>query len=169
MITLLLATALLAGGGAEAPPLSYDCDTAEGAFSQLKQVQPGPSYRITGRISAHRLRQHDRWVPVATVRADAADGTMEVALQLVAPHRPDGPLDVFLVTRAGKSEPEQKLLGHAEIGGELPFELAVDRGKVRARIGSLNGDAKASLGSGASVGVSCSTGEFLFNDLRLSR
>src|SRR5438309_1887264 len=127
MITFLLATALLAGGGAEAPPLSYDCDSAEGAFSELKQVQPGPSYRVTGRISARRLRQHDRWAPVASVRADAADGTMDVTLQLVAPHRPDGPLDVFLVTRAGKGAPEPKLLGHAQIGEELPFELTVDR------------------------------------------
>jgi hypothetical protein len=145
--------------------LRFDCDTAEGVFSDLKQVQPGPSYRIAGRISAIRLRLHEHWEPAGTLTVTAADGKMAVSLQIVAPKRPDGPLDLLLLVNAVGQPEQQKLLGQAPIGEELPFELVVEAGKASARIGTMHAEAQAGVGTGGTASASCSTGEFLFTDL----
>jgi hypothetical protein len=153
-------------GSAGALPLRFDCDTAEGNSSELRATQAGPSYRIRGQLTARLLRVHPRWQPTASVIVASADHKVVVALQMTAPKRPEGPLDLFLSGPGGDDRPRIEL-GQAAIGEKLPFELVVAGGKATARIGDRRAEVAAAVGAGAQVSVSCSTGEFLFEDFTL--
>jgi hypothetical protein len=151
-------------GSAQAAPLSYDCDTGAGRFSELKQVQPGPAYRISGRIAANELARHERWAPGSNITIESADEQNRVSLRILAPMQ-KAPLDVVLeITKAGKTETQA--LGRVGLSQELAFVLAFADGRVRAEIGTMRGEAPLAIGAGASVSVVCSTGNFHFNDLR---
>ncbi|HEY5723037.1 MAG TPA: hypothetical protein VIT45_12015 [Allosphingosinicella sp.] len=167
--SLLAAIASFAAlaGPAQAAPFSYDCDTGAGRFSELKQVQPGPDYRISGRISANELATHKRWAPGANLTIESADKSVRASLRILAPTR-KAPLDVVLeTTKDGKTETQT--LGRIGLSQDLAFVLAVAGGQVRAEIGSMRGDAPISIGAGGSVSTVCSTGNFHFEDLRFEQ
>ena len=42
--------------GAMAAPLYYDCDTNEGSYSELAQIQSGPNYHVRGTITPLQVR-----------------------------------------------------------------------------------------------------------------
>jgi hypothetical protein len=159
------AAALIAlAGSAQAAPFSYDCDTGAGRFSELKQVQAGPDYRISGRISANELAMHKRWAPGANLTIESADKKNRVSLRILAPMQ-KAPLDVVLeISRDGQKE--EKALGQVGLSQELAFVLTVTGGQAHAEIGSMRGEGPIAIGSGASVSTVCSTGNFHFEDLR---
>ena len=164
-LPVVAALATLASA-ADAAPLSYDCDTTPGHYSELKQVQSGPAYRISGRIAANELATDKRWAPGANVMIESADGQTRAGLRLLAPTR-RAPLDVVLsITKAGKTDVQT--LGHVGLSEELAFVVTVAEGRARVEIGTMRGEAPVDIGAGASVAVVCSTGNFHFNDLRFS-
>jgi hypothetical protein len=166
LLPAMAAVAALAGP-AHAAPLSYDCDTAAGHFSELKQVQSGPDYRISGRISANELAMHKRWAPGANITVESADKAVRASLRILAPEQ-KAPLDVVLETRKdGKTETQT--LGKIGLSQDLTFVVTVSGGQVRAEIGTMRGEAPTAIGAGASVSVVCSTGNFHFDDLRFEQ
>jgi hypothetical protein len=152
-------------GSAHAAPLSYRCDSGPGRYSQLKQIEPGPSYRASGRISANELGKHKHWAPGGSIVVESADKQTSAALKLAAPAW-RAPLDVLLQIRKGETL-ETQALGQIGLGQELSFVMTVADGRVQVEIGAMRGEASIALGAGASVGVGCSTGNFQFEDLRL--
>ena len=151
-------------GPAHAAPFSYDCDTGGGRFSELKQTQSGPDYRVSGKISANELGRHERWAPGSNVTIESADGKTRASLRVLAPTR-KAPLDVVLaITKDGKTE--EQTLGQVGLSQELAFVMSVADGRARAEIGTMRGEAPIAVGTGASVSVVCSTGNFHFDDLR---
>lgn len=162
--------AILASAVPSAPAssalLSYDCDTPSGRFSELTQVQPGPSYRIAGRVAAHELRPDKRWPSVAAIRVESADEQVRIMIEVTAESGADGPLALSLRTIDGL-ENEVRLLGEAPVGDALAFSLVVADGKARIEIGGRRGEAPADVGPSATVGVGCSTGSFRFEQLTL--
>ena len=158
-----LAAAVAMTGSANAAPFSYDCDTGGGRFSELKQTQPGPNYRISGKISANELGRHERWAPGSNITIESADGKSRASLRVMAPTR-KAPLDVVLaITKDGKTE--NQALGQIGLAQELAFVVTVADGRVRAELGTMRGEAPIAVGTGASVSVVCSTGNFHYNDL----
>jgi hypothetical protein len=151
---------------AAAAALSYDCDTASGSFSELKQSQAGPSYRVSGRITARQLRVDKRWLPAGNVAIASADQKVFVMLKLSGLKRPKGPLEVILVNVDGGRKTQQ-VLGQIGLNETLSFTLSVQGSTARAEIGRMGGDTVAAIGPGGSVGITCSTGDFMFDDLKL--
>jgi hypothetical protein len=166
ILLLAMAAAAAVTGPANAAPMSYDCDTAPGRYSELKQTEPGPAYRVSGRIAANELAMDKRWVPVGNIVIESADGKNGARLRLFAPTR-RAPLDVVLSTNIG-DKVETQTLGQVGLSQELAFSMTVADGRVKVEIGTMRGEAAIEMGAGASVGVTCSTGNFHFDDLRLS-
>ena len=152
--------------GADAAPLSYDCDTAPGRYSELKQVQSGPAYRISGRIAGQRA-----WQGQALGAGGQCHGRerRQPESRDAATHRsqPEGTAGRGPEHHQGGPDGVQTL-GHVGLGEELAFVLTVGEGKARVEIGSMRGEAPVDVGAGASVTIVCSTGNFHINDLRFS-
>ncbi|HEY5720974.1 MAG TPA: hypothetical protein VIT45_01500 [Allosphingosinicella sp.] len=167
LLALLALLALTACAPAAAPgpaPLSYDCQTPTGRLSELDQVQPGPSYRISGTIRADELRADSRWESAGNIFVESADEQDRVMLQLVSPDRGER-LRIVLRTHHGEKQ-EARPLGAIAVGEEVPFVLAVDGGRAKAEIGALEAEAAVDPGTSARVGVGCAGGSFRFGELR---
>jgi hypothetical protein len=164
LVALALAACSPAAPPVSAPPLAWDCNTPAGRLSELEQVQPGPAYRISGRIRADDLTDDGRWEPAANIFVESADEQDRVMLQLIAPER-RSPLRIVLRTHHGEKQ-EVRTLGTIALGEEAAFTLTVERGRARAEIGTIKAEAAADVGEAARVGVACATGSFRFDELR---
>ncbi len=160
-----IAAAALWAGMAAAPaaavPINYDCDTAPSSYSMIDLVQPGPDYRITGRITPVQWRRGP-WQPVATVGLISSDNRNVVALRIA--RTGGGPAAITLQSMV---KGDQRLTDAGTVGlkQQVPFELALVNGKATLRVGAKSVTTEMVLGAGAKVQVTCSTGQFMFKDL----
>ena len=160
--TALAAMLLGAGHAAWARPLTWDCDTGEGNFSLLQTTQEGPAYRISGRVSAVVLRDDPRWVPSATVWIDAAgDDWVAIRISRTRPNQ----LEVRLSWRTGGQVQERSFATLAP-ATEVPFELRLSpAGEATARFGEAQATTRFLPRPNGTVALTCSTGEFLFENV----
>lgn len=165
---ILWAAAILTGlgSGAVAAPVSYDCDTAAGAFSEIRQKQDGPSYAVAGKMGPRQLRAHERWLPTVRIWVEAADGRTSTALQLV-PEVRGGTVFAIVVTSSDGDKKGRTGLGKITLGETLAFSIRAGSEGVRVEAGGKSNLIPVAIGVGGQVGVSCSTGEFDFETLDL--
>ncbi len=165
---LRLAAAILAGFGsaAAAAPFSYNCDTAAGSLSEIKQEQNGPAYAVAGKIGPRQTRTHERWLPTAMVRVEAKDGARFVTLQLVPQVRGGTTFAIVAASTNGDKKGRAEL-GKMELNETLAFTIRAGRESVRVEAGGKSIVFPVAIGAGGHVAVSCSTGEFDFGTLDL--
>jgi hypothetical protein len=148
--------------GAHAASIKFDCDTAAGAFSEISVPQSGPAYRIAGSVSARKYRVDGQWAPAATVGLMSADGKSSGAIRLQAP---TGRGAVELVVQSRKNGKDYgTVVGTLKKEEVATFSLEAVDGKMTIRTAGKTFDGP-DVGIGASVNVTCSSGEFLFENL----
>jgi len=155
---------LAAGSAAAAAPLTYDCDTNEGSFSELSQVQAGPAYHVRGTITPLRWAEDRRWAPSAQARLE--NGSRSIAVRIMrAPREPQATFSIE-VTDGG--EPQTTVLGRVGLNEALPFDLSLAAsGDAAVQVGTERRTFHLDLGPNAKASVVCSTGDFLFGELDL--
>lgn len=178
-ISLLLAPAAWA---AQKPGISYDCDTAADHFSELILPAPEGAFVVSGRVQVNKIAPIGKYVPLTRIAVaqpatapggDVADmaGFVLTALpgKSIDPKIKDDKLVVQFVTwdeRSGSSQQKHDPFGLAAIGEKLDFSLAFAGGTVTARVAGQ--ERQFALKAQAPVvRLICSTGEFLFTDLRI--
>lgn len=149
---------------AAAIPIRYNCDTAAGAVSTIDLAQTGLAHRITGRFSALNFRKHSEWFPVANVRLLSADRKNAVGLRIQR-KTPNAPIELVLQTYIGGKEEQHTTLGALGVGDSARFVIEVTAGKARVQAGGRSIEVNTLIDTSAVVHVSCSSGEFLFEDL----
>lgn len=163
----LLAAVLFAGWGSSAgaaTPLQWACDTPEGAYSELAQVQAGPAYRVRGAVSWLQSRSHRRWAPSAQVRIENGERSRSIAVRVSGVH--GQPQFALEVESSNGGETSRQALATAARDQAVPFEIQVSAtGQAVVTIGGQSATAQVDLGPGARVTAVCSTGEFLFTGL----
>lgn len=158
--------AIAAGGSAAAAPLAYDCDTAAGAFSQIKQIQPGPNYRIAGKVIPRQTRNHERWLPSAQVRIERPGRRTAAAIRILPEQRGGKTFAVTAEAMLDGKESET-VLGRIRLDETLAFSLIASADGVVVTAGGQSSKLPVVLGRGAEILVICSTGEFDFEILDL--
>ena len=140
----------------------YNCATAAGFFSSIEFSQPGPRYRITGDVAAKYYRTTGRWLPVANVRLVSADKSDFGGIRLqVQNYR--GPVEVVVQTRV-QGKDRSTIVGTIKKAEFAPFSLEVVDGKMIIHAAGKEFDGPE-IGAGGTVHVSCSSGDFLFENL----
>jgi hypothetical protein len=162
----IVAALVLGHGTAQAAPVNYDCDTNEGSYSELSQVQAGPDYHVRGTIRPLQVRAHERYLPSAQIRLENAAETEAIAVQLVGRQGTDQ-FDILVTLGAGPSATLARTsIGTLRLNQSVPFDLAVSSaGEASVRIGVERRTFRVALGAGAKLSVICSTGEFEFSGL----
>ena len=162
--TLLAGFGLLGASGAQAAPIHYDCDTNEGSFSVIEQVEAGPVYHVRGSITPLQWRTHERWLASAQIRLENADGSRSIAVQVI--RAPSAERADFGVQSRNGGEPSTIGLGQVGLNEHLPFDLSVlPSGDAVVIMGAERRVFHLDLGRNAKMSVLCSTGEFEFGDL----
>lgn len=160
-LTLVLACAA-ASNVVAAKPAKFDCDTASGSYSEFDFPQSGSNFHISGSVSAKKYRLNDDWYPVANVRLISADKQSFGGIRLQVPEG-SGPAELIVQVKVGGKEygTSAGFFGKDEVAS---FSLDVVEGKMTIRTGE-RAFAGPEIGQDASIQITCSTGEFLFENL----
>lgn len=179
-IELLAAAALaFASCSAGAQTLDHDCDAAAGHSSELKRIQAGGSFAVTGTIEPRALYRNDADAADATgsIWLRAPDGSwsaqIEIGRLVSDDELTDREMFASLNTIAGETETAGEF-GVVELGKTYGFSLIVAGGHGRA---TLEGDyvpleSKTSTfevpaTDGAVASIVCAGGAFRFRNLDL--
>ena len=162
--------------------ISYDCDTAPGRFSLLKLPSPGGPFTVSGQVEVVRIAEDKQWGPIARLQlvqgksldTDPKPNAVGFSLLALKAKRvnPDVKDDKLVVqflewneTVEG-TEKQYEPFGMSTNGGKIPFSLTFDGAKVDLQLACQN-KTLPFADSRPTVRILCSTGEFVFSDLRI--
>jgi hypothetical protein len=144
-------------------PLTYDCDTAAGSYSELSQPAASSKYSISGVLTARKLRTDERWAPSATVTVKTSDSD-RLSLQLIAADGTATQLQLLIRNVIDGKESTQPI-GVVPVNQAVPFTIFVDGVAANFEAGGRTFNLNVPAGGTRTVSVACSTGEFLFERL----
>ena len=144
-------------------PLSFSCNALPGEISAMDGQLPA-STAITGNLRALQMRHDKNLRPVATVRL--ASKKDFVALQ-VTPVEPNS--DTFTVfVRNGDSKDEERVgLGEVTLNQTMPFAIARNGKDVVVSASGQTVSIRQPFRGNPVISVSCTTGHFLFDNVRV--
>lgn len=159
---VMFAAAWTLPASAQGMSAKFDCDTAAGAFSELAFSQPGPTYHISGSLTAKQYRFDDQWIPVANVRIVSADKQTFGGIRLQAPSG-SGRLELVVQSKV-QGKDYGAVVGSFGKGEAATFSIDVENSKMTIRVAGKT-FAGPDMAAGSGVSVTCSSGQFLFEKL----
>lgn len=149
---------------ADAAPMRFDCDAMDGANTEIAQTQDGPAYRLRTRISPKRAGKHRDWRANALILIRSADEKAYVGVRMAASvSKPQG-YSVLLETVLG-GEHKQFNVTTVKLGDTVDASIDIKGGSARVEVAGQVADLAFPTGKGAVISASCSTGQFIFDDL----
>jgi hypothetical protein len=163
-VSVLAATsASLSASEAAAPrTASFNCDAVPGEVSAMDQTHLGAARAISGNLRAIEARHDNNLQPAATVKL--ASRKDFVALQIV-PTEPNSQNFVVFVRNGDAQEEERTILGEVLLNQSMPFSIAQNGKNVTVTGAGQTISVRQSFRGAPSLGVTCSTGHFLFDNV----
>lgn len=166
------------------PAITYDCDTAASHFSELVLPAPAGSFTVTGQLQVNQLPPFDKFAPITRLMvvpgnivpggsvADTAGFSLNaLPAKMVDKSVTDDKLMLQFVnwnaTHNNKAE-DFKPFGFAKAGDKLPFTLTYDGAAVTLSVAGEKTSLPLKVAD-PMVRIVCSTGEFLYTDLRIEK
>jgi len=164
---------------ASAAGITYDCDTATQHYSELVLPAPGQAFSMTGNVQMRTMADIKKFAPLARVHISSASepgqspdlyaGFKLLALPLDKRKAPNGAeaVEMLSFTVKGKEDESLPMSMLRTPGTTQPFKLTYNGSEV---VVNLDGEARSYPLKMAEpvVRVICSTGEFLFTDLKIT-
>lgn len=166
----LVAILTAAGAGLSAPQaaapqsLSFSCDAAPGEVTAMADHLPATATFISGDFRALQIRQDNNLSPAATVKL--ASRKDFVALQMT-PIEPNSRTFLVFVRNGDGHEEERTMMGEVRIDQSMPFRLARHGKDVVVSAAGQTVTVRQSFRGAPNIGVSCSTGKFLFENVQV--
>ena len=160
---LIALAALVVSHPAAAEPVYYDCDTPGGKYSEIMLTQAEAAHRVRGTITPMELRAAADWFPTATVYVQSKDKRDLVSVQLMNRSGKTLAVSVSLV-QSGKVRKAE--LGAIKINQAVAFDIYLPAsGEGFVQLAGKKIPVGITLGAGAKVSVTCSSGHFRFDPL----
>ena len=159
-IVILAAAGFGATGAAAPQTLSFNCDAVPGEVSAMDQTRLAAATAISGNLRAVEMREDHNSQPAATVKL--ASRKDFVALQL-APTEPNSGRFVVFVRNGDAKEEERTILGEVALNQSMPFSVTQSGKDVIIVAAGQTVSVRQRFRGPPSMGVSCSTGHFLFD------
>lgn len=169
---------------AQQPGIRYDCDTAANNFSDLVLPAPAGPFVVTGKVRLQRIAKSKDYVPLTRIRIaepepDPAENAERWAGFNISaiPAKALGmekkfakPIVQFLGwdEGVGGKAIENAPLGPLDDAESLAFSLSYDGVAVVTQIAGQERRVASVMGNPV-VRIICSTGEFLYTDLRIEK
>lgn len=180
-LKLLFSATLLGAADASSTGIIYDCDTASGRFSSLVLPVPSAPFTVQGKVQLREIADMGKWAPGSrlTIIGGAAEpgnvpsegaGFLLAALPAKMVEKRAGKGVVQYLQWQENRFDGQIMSGPFDIRPakqELAFSMRYDGKTVSMAIGGQQ--KSVTLVSPASaVRIICSTGEFLYTDLKIT-
>ena len=181
MIKYLAVTAVAfltatAAGNAADRPITYDCDTAPGHFSELVLPAPAGAFTVSGNLSARAIAKDKQWAPTAKLLISpppkspglGTDDYAGVTLTALPGKSVNVKMDVVqYLSFTTKGRDGEIIAGTFSAPGTAqPFGLSYDGRSVVVTVGSERRTYLLATTEPV-VRIVCSTGEFLFTDIQV--
>jgi len=165
-IGVLAATAAGFSASEAAAPqtMSFNCDAPPGELSAMDQNRLAGANAISGNLRAIEGREDSNLDPTATVRF--ASRKDFVALQL-APSSHNSGRFVIVVRQGDAQQEERTLLGEVGLNETMPFRVTRSGKDVIIEAAGQSVSVRQSFHRAPYMGVTCSTGHFLFDNLQV--
>jgi hypothetical protein len=161
------AALLVSSATAPAAPIKFDCDSFDGAVSEVMQTQGGPNYALKAQMTAMRLGKHRQWLPNAMLQIFSADGKNVVAIRVSASSAQSQTVSVTLST-TNNGEQKSYSVTTVKLNEAVDASIVVRDGKVQVQVAGQSAEAPIAIGPDAEVRAACSTGEFMFEKLEMA-
>lgn len=165
-------------------PIVYDCDTAANHFSELALPAPDGPFVVSGHVQINQIPQVDKFVPLARfgiAQTSPSPGSPPTDVagfilnalpsKMIDPKLKDSKAVVQYVEwdeLTGGVSKDHAAFGFAKMGEKLDFSLSYADGIVTARISGQ--EQRIAINAPLPVvRIICSTGEFVFTDLRIEK
>jgi hypothetical protein len=148
-------------------PMRFDCDSMDGANSEIAQTQDGPSYRLRTQISPKRAGRHREWRANALILIRSADDKAYVGVRLAATAAKPPGFSVLLET-VQDGEHKQFNVTTVKLGDTVNASIDIKDGSARVEVAGQVADLAIPIGKGAVISASCSTGQFMFEKLEMA-
>lgn len=158
---------LIASAQAPAAPMKFDCDSFDGAFSEVMQTQAGPNYAVKAQITAMRLGKHGQWLPNALLQIISVDEKNIVIVRLNASSSQSKTVSVTLST-VKDGEKKSYSVTTVKLNEPVDAAIVVRDGKIKVQVAGQAAEAPIAIGPNAEVRAACSTGQFMFEKLDMT-
>jgi hypothetical protein len=156
-----LGTVLALPMAASGTPLDYDCDVPAGHFSSIK-TQVSLPIEVSGRVTPLVLRPGD-YLPVGNVSIRSGDN-QGVGLKVIAFNTSMTSLIVAFVD--SKTPDHLMAMAKVDMSDSVSFRLTVsESGQGTLKVGQSEHAFEVDLAAPTELSISCSTGQFEFNEL----
>ena len=164
---ILSAALASAGNAATTAPqaISFDCNADAGIISGIDPAKLPTSNSVSGTLRPVLGRIHPIVVAAATVKL--ASQKNFVAIQLAETEPKSGIFKIWVRNGDDRNE-ERTPLGEIRVGDTVPFKLVRAGDNVLVTAGAQTVTIRQLFFGHPKVGVSCSTGQFVFNDIQLN-
>lgn len=162
-----LSVAITSAGSvaAVAPTISFNCNADSGIVSGIDPAKLPLSSSISGTIRPVIGRVHPSMAAAATVKLVSHKNF--VAIQLTETEPKSGVFKIW--ARNGDNRDEERTpLGQVSLGYTVPFRLARSGKDVVVTAGNQTITIRQLFLGQPTVGVSCSTGQFMFDNIQLN-
>lgn len=162
---------LIGLGGTASPalssPLRFDCDSMDGAFSEIIQAQTGPNYVIRADVTAKRIGAHRDRRPNALIYIGSPDGKASIGVRLTASASKPQVLAVTVeTTKDGESK--SYIVTSVKLGETVHASIEINDGATRVEAAGQVAEIRIPVDRGAEVSASCATGQFMFEKLEMA-
>jgi len=177
LVALVAILGMAAGAGAAETaspgpalgPYEFDCEGPEGGLSTWSGPLPGARATITGTLQLVRALTHKVYIPAGTIALSEGKPDSEVALGFAAYPQKPGRIDVQVAIGTGdKSRPRYVAVASLAAEGKARFTLRFREGMLQVEAAGTSKEIAVPHLKPTRLALSCSTGEFLFEDVRVS-
>jgi hypothetical protein len=143
--------------------MSFDCDAAAGGVMTMGEGHLEATTALSGSLRPMLTRQDNELRSVATVKLASAKDFVALQMTPTAPN--SNTFDVF-VRNGDAQQEERQALGQVSLNQTMPFRIAVvGKNVVVAALGQTVTIDQMFRGK-PRMGVSCSTGRFMFENVQ---
>ena len=163
------ALAAIACAGAAAPAAAagsrFACDTPAGRISEFRIPVEATRFAVTGTIRAAELRMDEKWLPTAVIALKDRTGANRLSISAVAPKGETNNAMVAVRQVSGDDDKSSEV-GTLAVGNTVGFAITYNQnGQSELAIGDQRFTARGNLGAAFDLSISCSTSDFVFENL----
>lgn len=163
------------GVAQDAPGIVYDCDTTPDHFSDLSLPAAAP-FTVTGKVTLMAAHKSKSYVPMTRISVrEASDGLGPPTSGwagfefVIVPAKDKKASDIKVISFSERKMGGENQLDVAGLpnGDDVDFTLSYDGSTVTVKV---DGHEKhiAYTAAQPAVNIACSTGEFLYRDLKIA-
>jgi hypothetical protein len=150
-------------------PYEFDCDAPEAASTTWSGPLPSGPAVIAGTIKLVVTRKHETFIPMGGVVFFGSNPDIAASLSFVAFPQKPGNVDAMITLRATPTAaPRRIALVSLPAADKIPFTVRLEAGSIDVTVAETKRRVKIDFLTPSRVSLSCSSAEFLFENVTIT-